>query len=241
MKIDAIRNFDIPTNAANREDDHPEVLPPCLHFPVSNNIVKTLITNLKRNEKPWWMELRDGVHPQGYRFYRKTKAGKWEKIATIANVLDVGLVKSWFEDLWSQEMKKYKHPGMKVTSLSGRQIFSTYYLNLYLFLSYKASVNRSFGLSINKGDEYLFYHASLQGNNLKPISDYFAKKSRQHCGIRAFHQAKMEKSDDYLYWGWLVFNDDYKISVAIDDDFKLFNQYKDNLKAINISYLVNTK
>ena len=192
----------------------------------------------------WWMELRTCARPRGYRFWRKTKAGLWEEIATIHNTLNlesltVDLASKWFNDMWEKEQKKYPHAAMKVTTLSNRQIYSTYYGPLLKYISCKVHMDKMFGISINKGEDYLIYHNTLPGDNLKPIADYFCRLSKQHKGIRSFHQAKLDKADDYLYWGWLTFNDDYKISVAIDEDFKLFNKYKDDLVSINLSYLTN--
>lgn len=191
-----------------------------------------------RNKLPvWWMELRDGVKPHGYRFWRKTKAGLWEEVATITNTLNIRLVNKWFEDMYEEEVSKYSYAAMKVTTLSGRQIYSTYYRMIYNLLSFLVFKHKMFGISINKGEDYLIFHSTLPGDNLKPIAEYFCKLARQHKGIKSFTKAKFDKEDDYLFWGWLTFNDGHKVSLALDKEFKLFNEYKSNLKSLTISHL----
>lgn len=188
---------------------------------------------------PWWMELREGVHPYGYKFWRKTKAGKWELVATITEVQNINLIYNWFGDMWEKEMQLYpEYAAMKVTTFNDRQIYSTYYHKLYGYLTYLAFKDASFGISINKGEDYLICHNDLPGNNLKPIADYFRKLARKHKGIKAFHKAKFDESDNELYWGWLTFNDGYKISVAVDADFSLYKEYESNLQVVDLSHLI---
>ena len=205
----------------------------------------------KLNDRIWWAELAIGGVPKGYKFYRKTKAGKWENVLAIANTSDKQLVKALFDDMAraerlkamtevpfrSKKTKLKQVKEMKVTSLTGRQIYSTYYSCFYVYVSMKFDENKMFGLSINKGEEYLMYHSTMPDDSIKVISNYFYKLSGKHGGIKSFRPAKLDKSDDYLYWGWMKFNDGYKISVAVDDDFKLYNKYKNDLKTINLSYL----
>lgn len=197
----------------------------------------------KKNDRVWWAELAIGGVPKGYKFYRKTKAGNWEHVMSIAITADKQLVKAIFDELYREEVLKAINLGtkqvkeMKVTSLTGRQIYSTYYSKFYQYVSMKFDMDKMFGLSINKGEEYLMYHPTMSDDSIKTISNYFYKLSGKHGGIKSFRPAKLDKSDDYLYWGWMTFNDDYKISVAVDDDFKLYNQYKNDLKTINLSYL----
>lgn len=192
-------------------------------------------------ESPWWMEMRIGAHPKGYRFYRKTKAGLWEEIATITNIKSVDHVAQMFTGMNIDE--QLSHPNMntamKATTLAGKQLFSTYYASFYSMLNHLVLKKKMFGLSINKGDEYLIYHTSLPGNNLKPISDYFCKQSTKHKGIKEFSQAKLDKADNYLYWGWLTFNDGHKISIALDDNFNLYNQYKKQYNNESITHLIS--
>lgn len=204
-----------------------------LNFPM-----QTCIPNW--TEFPWWMEMRIGAHPKGYRFYRKTKAGLWEEVATITNLKSVEHVAKMFTGVMIDE--QLSHPkmntAMKVTTLAGKQLFSSYYSSFYSMLSNLIVETKMFGLSINKGNEYLIYHTSLPGNNLKPISDYFCKLSTKHKGIKGFRQAKLDEADNFLYWGWLDFYDGYSISVALDDDFRLYNQYKKHYNNESITHLI---
>ena len=192
------------------------------------------------NEKfIWWMELSNNVTPVGYIFYRKAKSGKWETVLKITDTTDKRLAISIFKAMMMSESNKFgKHAAMKVTSLNGRQIYSSYYAQLYETLSHKFSDNEMFGISINKGEEYLMFHPTLQEDSIKTISSYFYKLSGKHNGIKSFRKAKTDERDGNLYWGWLIFNDGYKISVALDPKFELYNQYKHNLKSINLSHLI---
>ena len=194
-------------------------------------------------EFPWWMEMRIGAHPKGYRFYRKTKAGLWEEIATITNLKSVDHAAQMFTGMMIDE--QVSHPkmktAMKVTTLAGKQLFSTYYGDFYAMLSRLVAAKKMFGLSINKGNEYLIHHTSLPGNNLKPISDYFCKLSTKHKGIKCFNQATLDEKDNFLYWGWLEFYDGYSISVALDDNFRLYNQYKKHYNNESITHLIKQK
>ena len=196
------------------------------------------LKDIEQSFSPWWMELRQGIKPHGYKFWRKTKAGKWENIATITNVSNLQTIYDWFETAWQEERLKYSYAALKVTTLNGRQIYSTYYSTLYQYIAQKILDNKMFGLSIDKGEHYLFYHTALPGNNLEPISKFFCQLSRMHKGIKAFHKAPYDDADGNLFWGTLVFNDKYQITVAIDTDFSIYNQYKPSLGALNISHLI---
>lgn len=187
----------------------------------------------------WWVELGLNVNPEGYVFYRKTKAGKWEVLLKITDTTDKALVAALFEAMYCSERVRYgKHGAMKVTSLNGRQIFSSYYMSLYENLTYKFDSDMMIGLCINKGEEYLIFHPTLKEESIKIISNYFCKLAGKHNGIKSFRPAKIDKRDGNLFWGWLTFYDGYKISIAYDNDFRLYNQYKNNLQPINIFYLL---
>ena len=202
----------------------------------------------KKNDRIWWAEVTIGGKPKGYKFYRKTKAGNWELIMTIAKTTDKQMVKAIFDELYRGEIMKEMQPipekpirrqvkEMKVTSLTGRQIFSTYYKRFYDFVSMKFDEGVMFGISINKGEEYLMFHPMCPDDSIRTISNYFYKISGKHGGIKAFRPATKDKSDGYLFWGWMTFNDGFKISIAFDTEFKLYNKYKDDLQTINLSYL----
>ena len=191
---------------------------------------------------PWWMELREEATPHGYKFWRKTKAGLWELVTTITGLQNKKLVHEWFKAMWIKEQVNYPYfAAMKVTTLNDRQIYSTYYDKFYRYLSFLITNKETFGISINEGEEYLIHHNIFPEDSLKPIADYFCKLARQHKGIKSFAKAKYDEEDDYLYWGWLTFNDGYKISVAIDSYFKVYKQYQDNLQPVTISYLTKRK
>lgn len=206
-----------------------------------NNPVKTY-SEVLYDLTPWWMELREEANPRGYKFWRKTKAGNWELVTTITNLKDKKFAREWFNMMWLKECSKYTYAAMKVTTLSDRQIYSTYYSNFYRYITYLVTTSFcSFGISINKGEDYFIYHKDFPGDNLKPIADYFCKLSRFHKGIKSFSKAKLDEADNYLYWGWLTFNDGHKISVAVDDKFEFYQSCKDNLQAITTSHLTKIK
>ena len=98
-----------------------------------------------------------------------------------------------------------------------------------------------FGISLNKGEHYLMFHPTNKEESIKTISNYFYKLSGKHEGIKCFHKAKTDERDGNLFWGWLTFNDGYRMSVALDDEFRLYNEYKSNLSEVSKSYLIKTK
>ena len=209
-----------------------------------NDVNKSYHEYLKQLDSicPWWMELREEASPHGYKLWRKTKAGLWELVATITTLQNKRIAYEWFKTMWIKEQINYPHyAAMKVTTLNDRQIYSTYYDRLYRNLSFRAINNEAFGISINKGEDYLIYHEDLPGDNLNPIADYFCKLAKQHKGIKSFSKARFDEADNYLYWGWLTFNDGHKISVAIDSELDLYKEYKDNLQPINLSHLTKIK
>lgn len=188
---------------------------------------------LDRITSPFFLELRPTAKPKTLIFQRKTKAGLWENLLTMEEILDVDAAAYSLRLLMLyRRIKVNKNEAHRIVTYSGHQVFSSYYQKFTDKLLDLLNDNVPFGLSINKGETYFMCHTSktLKNEAKQSISENFSKLSREHRGIKKFSFAKPDYRDNYLNWGWMIFNDGFKLSIAFDPNFELFEQYKNNYK-----------
>lgn len=181
--------------------------------------------------QPFYLELRRNIKPKSLILQRKTKAGLWETLMTVNDIVDFDTAAySLRLAMIYRKVKLNKVEEHRILTYSGRQVFSSYYQKFTDELWQRLHLKIPFGLSINKGENYLICHSdyNLLDDIKDNISEYFSKLSFDHMGIRNFRFATLDPADHYLVWGWFTFYDGFKISVAFDDHFNLFKEYKLN-------------
>lgn len=180
---------------------------------------------------PFLLELRPSAKPKTLVFQRKTKAGLWENLMVIENIIDIETAICTLRAAMVYRRLKYnKNEGHRIVTYSGYQVFSSYYQKFSDQIVNLLNDKIPFGLSINKGETYLMCFTSkfLPNEARNTIAEYFSKLSHDHGGIRKFKYATPDLQDNFLSWGWMIFNDEFKISVAFDLYFDLYKKFKSN-------------
>lgn len=184
-------------------------------------------------------ELPLNVNLKEYHYFRKTKGGTWEKILTLKHPKTRHMASMVAYELLENELNLYDQspflPGLRVTGKNGWQVMTSYIAPLIAIVYNQVDNGNNFGVSINKGQTYIFCH-SLSNKafdnhldyftkQIEPLSRYLTGLAKEHKGMQSFRKARGCEEDDYLNWGWLKFNDGYRISVAIDPYYARFQKY----------------